>query len=119
MRWGEAFHGEPDALQGDLLAHLREKADDGLGRRLGAVELKANRATRELGELLTEFTIQRERKVSVQLFLELEELLVAAIPRARLKHHKHDLARRRVLTERIQHGGIGHAVVGLVFVRGV
>jgi hypothetical protein len=55
---------------------------------------------------LREFPIEGEGKIGVHLFLELEKLLLSAIPCARLEHHQLHFAGPRIMRHQVDHAGM-------------
>jgi hypothetical protein len=70
--------------------------------RCGAVELEPDRFSSEVRKRIEHLSIEREAEVGVDFLLELEEPLLRAIPKTRLDHDEHGLARLAIHGESVE-----------------
>ena len=79
------FHA--DFLQRELVVDRVEQIERAAFRHFRAAKFDPRIFAGELRMHLSQLAIEEERDVGVELFLELEELQIGIIPRARLEHH--------------------------------
>ena len=94
---------ELDLLQGKLLAGLLKQAEgQGIGK-VPRAELNFDRFASILREGFGHLTVQNERRVGVEFFLKLEDLLVLFSPWSRLIHGKNEKVAAAIVGKGIKH----------------
>lgn len=93
-------------MEADLLAHHAQEFHDRRIRHRHTIDLQPQRFAHETRVGLRHFPVERKRQVGVDLFLELKEPQLRAIPRARLEHDQHGLPGLRVVGHDVDDVGV-------------
>ena len=94
---------ELDLLQGKLLAGLLKEAEGQRVGKMSRAELDLDGLTGILRERFGHFSVQNERRVGVEFFLKLEDLLVLFSPWSRLIHGKNEKVAAAIVGKGIKH----------------
>lgn len=96
-----------DLLERELLLGLLEEAEGERAWLVPGAELDFHGFAEKLGKRLGHFSVENERSVGVQFFLELEELVLTAGPWTGFIHGKHEQVAALVVGEGVEDGGMG------------
>ena len=102
-------HFDRDLLEGDLIVNRVQQLENPPFRHLSATQLDSRGFAGQLRMRLCQFAIEQKRNVSVELLLHLEQLQIGTFPRARFVHREEHFIALRIVGEKIDHIGAGHA----------
>ena len=86
-------------LEGELIVNHPEQFDGGVIGHVLTADFDSRRFADKIGMGFGQFAVEQERNVGVELFLQLMQSLLRAVPWPRLIHDEHDFVRLRVVRE--------------------
>lgn len=113
-------------LESDLIVDQVEQSERTVVGQVIRAQLDPRRFAGKLGMRTNHFTVQKERNVRIEFFLELMKPLIRSIPWSRLVHRENDFTGSLVHAKQVDHRRIGEAhdnrlavmdVIGLLILR--
>ena len=96
-------------LEAELLLGLLEESKGERARLMASAKLDFNWFAKELRKGVGHFTIKDERRVGIQFFLKLKELVLSTSPWASLIHRKDKQVAALVVGKGVEDGRVGDA----------